>query len=118
MRRAAIVTALVLAVASSVAMVGPAAAQALGAPAMTTPAEARPAAAAKPKPAARAAKPAPKVQKTAAGKPAAKPADGRKWEDLPMPKPKNKPEDFEWPSGSGGVRPTVGSGGGGMAIGF
>ncbi|MFZ4532088.1 MAG: hypothetical protein ACOYOJ_09765 [Alsobacter sp.] len=118
MRRAAIVTALVLAVASSVAMVGPAAAQALGAPAMTTPAEARPAAAAKPKPAARAAKPTPKVQKTAAGKPAAKPADGRKWEDLPMPKPKNKPEDFEWPSGSGGVRPTVGSGGGGMAIGF
>ena len=35
-----------------------------------------------------------------------------------MPKPKSKPEDFEWPSGSGGVRPTVGSGGGGMAIGF
>ena len=118
MRRVAIATALLLAVTSSLAMIGAAAAQALGAPATTMPAEARPAPAAKAKPASRSAKPSPKVQKTAAGKPAAKPADGRKWEDLPMPKPKSKPEDFEWPSGSGGVRPTVGSGGGGMAIGF
>ncbi len=118
MRRAAIATALVLAVTSSVAMIGPAAAQAIGAPASTAPTEVRPAAPARPKPAVRAAKPTPKVQKTAAGKPAAKPADGRKWEDLQMPKPKDKPGEIEWPSGSGGVRPTLGSGGGGMAIGF
>ena len=118
MRRAAIATALVLAVTTSVAMIGPASAQAIGAPAIAAPTEARPAAPTKPKPAVRAAKPTPKVQKTAAGKPAAKPSDGRKWEDLPMPKPKEKPGEFEWPSGSGGVRPTIGSGGGGMAIGF
>lgn len=118
MRRAAIATALVLAIMSSVAMIGPAAAQAIGAPAITAPTEVRPAASARPKPAVRAAKPTPKVQKTAAGKPAAKPADGRKWEDLPMPKPKDKPGEIEWQSGSGGVRPTIGSGGGGMAIGF
>jgi hypothetical protein len=73
---------------------------------------AKPAPKAKPKPAANAS-----AARTAkAGRPAQ--ADGRKWEDLQMPAPKPQPGEAVWPNQSGGIRPTMGSGGGGMAIGF
>jgi hypothetical protein len=90
----------------------PLSAQQLGAPADPRPAAQKPA---KPKvqPASRtAAKAKPQPAQTAGG--------GRqpKWEDAPLPKPLPGREEFSWPPSTSGVRPTLGSGGGGMAIGF
>ena len=50
--------------------------------------------------------------------PAAGQPDIRKWDELAMPKPKPKPGEAVWGENQSGVRPTVGNGGGGMAIGF
>ncbi|GGH18468.1 hypothetical protein GCM10007036_20690 [Alsobacter metallidurans] len=102
-------TAPVLALALCGFIAAPAAAQQLGAPLSATPATQKPA-----KPAAKAAKPTAKAQ-------AAAQTAGRqpKWEDAPMPTPlPEKDPNPSWPTGKGGMRPTMGSGGGGMALGF
>ncbi|PSC05404.1 hypothetical protein SLNSH_09420 [Alsobacter soli] len=89
----------------------PLAAQQIGAPLTTQPAAQKAGKPAKPAKGAVKAKPGAPAQASAAG------SRQPKWEDAPMPKPlPEKDSSFSWPSG--GVRPTVGNGGGGMAIGF
>lgn len=100
----------VLALALGAFLAAPAVAQQLGAPLSPLPATQKPA-----KPVAKAAKPAAKAQATAQ-------TAGRqpKWEDAPMPAPlPEKDQNPSWPTGKGGMRPVMSSGGGGgMALGF